>query len=338
MGFSSQAGQAILRTQAVAGTYQADTGTAGVAIKLRSGSLAPSRTLMIPDPEIGGGRDTADAYLGGVSWAGDYEFYARLNSLTTLLKAGFGTAASVAGSGATAGSNVHTITPSDAAQLPFLSIEEDIGSGLENYRYTDGVVNTLHLESDASGYLQGTVGLVARTQTAGNTRTAAPLWDNTAMVVGTNIALTYGGVTMPAKSFSFDLNNNFADDDYRLGSFYIGDLTPAAREITAGFTIREQDSSIWRQAVYGVQSATTPGGLTTKSSLVITCTTYENIAASTVKGSLAITMPNFAINPYGYGASGSDIIESDISGQALRPNPANPITTVVVTSGNATIA
>jgi hypothetical protein len=64
MGFSSQAGQAILRQQAVAGTFQADTGTAGVGLKLRSGSLAPSRTLTLPDPEIGGNRDVPDAYLG----------------------------------------------------------------------------------------------------------------------------------------------------------------------------------------------------------------------------------------------------------------------------------
>lgn len=67
MGFSSQAGHVILRTQAVAGTYQADITTAGVAMKTKTGALAASRTLMIPDPEIGGGRDVTDAFLGPVS-------------------------------------------------------------------------------------------------------------------------------------------------------------------------------------------------------------------------------------------------------------------------------
>lgn len=336
MGFSSQAGQAILRSQAVAGTYQADTGTAGVAMKLRSGALAPSRTLMIPDPEIGGGRDIADAYLGGVSWSGDYAFYARLESLTTLLKGVMGTVTSTADTPAV-GANQHVFTPSDAAQLPFFSLEEAIGSGLETYHYTDVVMNTLHLEADASGYLAGTVGLIAKQQAAGQTRTVGPKWDDGPMLVGTNIVLTYGGVDVRAKKFSFDLNNNFASDDYRLGSFFIGDLTPAGREVTAGFTIREQDSAMWRQAVYGVSSATGPGGLTTKAPLVITMNTYEVVTGATT-GSLKIELPDFTLNPYSLSANGSDIIESDLTGQALRPDPASPIATVTVVSGNATIA
>lgn len=336
MGFSSQAGQAIFRSQAVAGTYQADTGTAGVAMKLRDGALAPSRTLMIPDPEIGGGRDISDAYLGGVSWSGDYNFYARLESLTTLLKGAFGDVATTTDVPAV-GANQHVFTPSDAAQLPFFSLEEKIGSGLETYHYTDVVINTLHLEAEASGYLQGTVGLMAKTQLAGAVPTAAPQWDNGPMLVGTNITLTYGGVDVGAKKFSFDLNNNFADDDYRLGSFFIGDLTPAGREVTAGFTIREKDSAMWRQAVYGVSSATGPGGLTTKAPLVITMNTYE-VLTGTTTGQLKIELPNFTLNPYGYGASGSDIIESDLTGQALRPDSADPISTFTVVSSNATIA
>lgn len=336
MGFSAQAGQALFRTQAVAGTYMADTGTAGVGIKLRSGGLSPSRELMITDPEIGGGRDVADAYLGGVSFSGDYEFYGRLPGISTLLRAALGTASSATATGV----NTHTITPSDAGQLPFLSVEEAIGSSLETYRYTDTVVNTFHLESDASGYLQGTAGVIARLQSAGNTKTAAPLWDDSPLIVGTNITMTYNSVTLPAKSFSLDINNNFEDDDYRLGSFFIGDLTPKRREVTAGFSIREQDSALWRQAVYGTSAATGPGGIVTKSPLVITMTTYEDITGSNplTKSSLTITIPKFALTPYSLEVSGDDIIESDISGQALRPAAATPIMTAVIKSGNAAIA
>jgi hypothetical protein len=336
MGFSSQAGQVVIRSQAVNGTYQADTGTAGKGIKLRSGALAPSRTLMIPDPEIGGGRDISDAYLGGVSWSGDYEFYARLDSLTTLLKAGFGIASSAPGV-PVVGANTHTITPSDTATLPFLSIEEGVGASLETYRYTDAIVNTLHFEAEASGYLIGSAGIIARTQSAGSARTASPVWDNGPMLVGTNITVTYNAVSVGAKKFSFDLNNNVADDDYRLGSFFVGDLAPAGREVTAGFSIREQDSSLWRQAVYGTGAATTPGGITTKNQLVITCSTYEFVTGTTL-GSFSITIPKFALNPYSFGPSGSDIIESDVSGQALRPAAGTPICTVAVVNGSATIA
>jgi hypothetical protein len=336
MGYSSQAGQVLLRTQTVQGTYNADTGTAGVAMKLRGGSLGPSRELMIPDPEIGGGRDVVDAYLGAVSWSGDYEFYTRLEALPTLLRAVLGSAASVTTTGVT----THTITPVDTAGLPYLSVEEKIGAGLETYNYTDAVVNSFHLEAEANGYLMGTAGLIAAKQIAGATPTAAPVWDNSPMIVGTNILVTYNAVTLPAKSFSLDIGNNFEDDDFRLGSFYIGDLTPKRREITATFGIRESSSALWRQAVYGVSSATAPGGVTTKSALVIAMTTYEDIVAGIppTKGSVTITIPQFALTPYALAASGDDIIESDIDGQALRPVAATPICTVVVKSAKATIA
>lgn len=337
MGYSSQAGQVILRTQTVLGTYNADTGTAGVGVKLRSGGLGTNRDLLIPDPEIGGGRDVVDGYLGASSWSGDYEFYGRIDALATMLKAALGTAAvPVTATGVT----THTITPSDAAALPYLSIEEAIGNGLEVYRYNDAVVNSLHLEAEANGYLMGTAGIIGAKQVAGAARTASPVWDETPMIVGTNITVTYNAVTLPAKSFSLDIANNFEDDDFRLGSFYLGDLTPKRREITASFGIRESSSALWRQATYGLPAATEVGGLTTKNQLVITCKTYETIPAGTplTEYTLTITIPKFTLTPYSLEASGDDIIESDIEGQALRPAVATPIMTAVLKTAKVTIS
>lgn len=336
MGFSSQSGQVLFQTQDTEGVFPAGFGTGAVAMKLRSGSLGPNRDLLVTDPEIGGGRDTADAYLGAVSWSGDYEFYVRLESVTTLLAAVLGSAASATATGV----NTHTITPTDSATLPWLAVEEKIGSGLEVYNYTDAVVNTFHLEAEANGYLMGTAGLIAKRQVAGAAETADPLWDNSPLIVGTNILLTYNGVTLPAKSFSLDINNNFEDDDFRLGSFYLGDLTAKSREINGSFTIRPQDSALWRQAVYGGPALTAPGGLTAKQSLVITCTTYEDIPGSVplTKSSISITIPKTALEPYGLEPSGDDVIENDISWRALRPDAANPICTVTVNNGRADIA
>src|SRR6478752_4560703 len=158
MGFSSQAGQVGFMTQATQGTFPASFGTASTFMKLRSGSLGPNRDLLTTDPEIGGGRDIADAYLGAASWSGDYEFYVRLEAIPTLLKAVFGTATPVTTTGVT----TSTITPSDSATLPFLAVEENIGGSLETYQYLDAVVNTFHLEAEANGYLMGTAGLIAR--------------------------------------------------------------------------------------------------------------------------------------------------------------------------------
>jgi hypothetical protein len=336
MGFSSQSGHLILKTQSAQGTFDTGLTTSGVGMLTRSGALGTSRELMIPDPEVGGGRDVQDAYLGAASWSGDYEFYARMDSLATLLKACLGTAAVPA---TTTGVTTHTITPSDSAQLPFLSLQERIGAGLETRNYTDAVVNTLHLEADANGYLQGTAGIIAAREVSGVTP-ATPAFDQTPMTVGTNITVQYNSVTLPAKSFSLDINNNIEDDDFRLGSFYLGDLTPKRRELTASFGIRESSSALWRQAVYGVSSATAPGGLTTKAPLVISMSTYENISGSTPPTvySLSLTLPNFSLTPYSLAVSGDDVIESDIEGRGLRPIFGTPIITAVVKTGKATIS
>lgn len=335
MGYSSQAGHVFLRTQpsGAPGVFAADMASAGVGLKLRSGSLGPSRTLLVPDAEIGGNRDVADAYLGTSSWSGDYSFYTRMDSLPTLLGAALGLNADTA-----AGSvYTHTMTPSDASQLPFLSVEEQIGAGLETYRYTDTVVNTLHLEAEANGYLSGTAGLIAIKQVAGATPTTGVPFDDGPMIVGTNITVTYNGVTLPAHSFSLDVTNNIADDDWRLGSFYLGGLDPKRREVTASFSLRHQSSALWRQAVYGTPAATQAGGVTTKQQLVITCTSYENVAATTPY-SLTITIPKFVLNPFNFSASGDDIIDGDVSGQALRPVSANGLMTAVVVNGKAAVA
>jgi len=336
MGFSSQAGQLLLATQAAQGVFPAGFGAAHTAMKLRSGALGPNRDLLVADPEIGGGRDTVDAYLGAISWSGDYEFYARLEALPTLLKGALGSAASAAATGV----NTHTITPLDAATLPFLAIEENIGGSLETMQFTDAVVNTFHLEAEANGYLMGTAGVIAKTGLAGATKTVTPTYDNSPMIVGTNITLTLNGVSLPAKSFSLDINNNFEDDDFRLGSLTLGDLTAKGREVSGSFAIRPNDSALWRRATLGTPTSTSPTGQTTKDQLVITCQTYEDIQGGTpaTKGSIAFTIPKIALEPFALEPSGDDVIENDISFRALRPVSATPILTAVVKNAKATIA
>lgn len=446
MGFSAQAGHFAVMTQAVASTFPASFGTDSIAMKTRTaGGLAANRELLIPDPEIGGGRDVVDAYLGAVTWAGDYEFYARFNGLMTLLYAAFGeklvktpggtaevqtltitgaptggtftitfgaettaaipynaTAAQVqsalealtgvvpgdvfvtggplpatpltltwggtklgnvaqptttdsltggttpatAFATTTAGTDyvaasVHTFLPSDASQLPFLAVEERFAAGFDVFHYVDAVVNTFHLEAEANGYLMGTAGMIAKKQTAGHVAIDPnPLYDNLPMVVGTNITVLYNGLALPAKSFSFDLNNQFEDDDFRLGSFYIGDLTPKRRECTIGVTIREQDNALWRQATYGQSAATEAGGLTDKKPMTLRMETYEAIPGatpSTLKYRLELNLPFCAVAPYALEGSGDDIVDSDIEFRALRPDPSKRLVVATVTTNKTTV-
>lgn len=337
-GYSSQAGHVILRTQATAGVFQSDLATAGVGLKTTGGSLVSSRSLMIPTPEIGGSRDIPDAYMGPSVWQGTYSFYARLNSFLTLLAAALGTVGTPATTG---GVTTQTITGSDAASLPFLSIEEEIGAGLDTYNYTDGVVNTLHLECAADGYLTGSADIIALKQVDGVTPTdPTTLFDNGALTVGTNITLTYNGVTVSAKNFKTDIKNNFETNDFRMGSFYAGGLVPKRREVTGSFNYRPADATMFRQAVYGASSANQVGGLVTKLPLVITMSTYETIPTSSPPTvySLALTLPKVAFLPHAFAPSGDNIIDTDISFQALRPAIVTPVLSAVAKTNLTLIA
>jgi hypothetical protein len=447
MGFSSQAGTVAFRTQSTPTVFPADFTTAAVAMKLKTGALAANRDLLIPDPEIGGGRDIVDAFLGAVTFTGDYEFYPRMDGVGTFINAAFGnkyegpggvnevntltmtgaptggtftltlnaqttaaipynataaqvqtavaalagvgvgnvrcsggpfvttpivvtfdgvksgtlagapmTATSAGLTGGTtptvgvtrtttglsnAGAYSHLYVPIDSSTLPMLGIEENVGNGFDVFRYRDAVVNTLHFESDANGYLMGTAGMIARLQDAqASAVDVSTLYDNTDLIVGTNITVTFNGVSLAAKSFKWDYTNNFQSDDFRLGSFYIGDLTPKRRELTVGINIREQDKTLWRQATYGSSAATSVGGLITKSPVVIDCSTYATIPGTSpaLAWRMRTVMPYCAIKPYGLSVSGDDIMESDIEFQALRPVPTTPLCYVQVTNDRATTA
>ena len=340
MGFLSQSGHVGLKTQATKGAFL-DPGAAdpnnGVFMYIRSGALGGNRELLIPDPEIGGNRDIPDAQLGPISFSGEYDFYARMESIATLMNG-------VLGSTSTAGPTdttvyTHTITPADT--IPWLSIEEQVGNGFEVFNYTDAKVNTLHLEADANGYLMGTAGMIALTQTAGNTPTAVgnQVQDTTSLIVGTNIDVQWNGANLPAKSFSIDINNNLEDDDFRLGSLFLGDLVEKRREITMSVTIRPNDAALWKTAVWGDPSATSPEGQSWKDDVSIIINSYEDIPGSLTptQYSMTFTIPQAIIAPFTLDPSGDDVIEHDIEIRPVRPSSASDILTVDIDNSFDTV-
>lgn len=338
MGFSSQTGHVGFKTQTAKGAYLDPGAVApnqGVFVRTRSGALGGNRDLMIPDPEIGGNRDIPDAQLGGIAYSGEYDMYLRMEALAFFLKAALGSAA-VAGSAATG--YTHTITPGDT--IPWISVEEKIGSTYEAFNYTDAKVNTFSMEAEANGYLTGTAGLIALTQVLDATPTAAGSQrvDTSGLLVGTNITVAWNGTNLPAKSFNLEINNNIEDDDFRLGSFFLGDAVEKRREVTMGVTIRPNDSALWRTAMWGGPAATQPGGVSFKDDVVITINSYEDIPGSTaVKYVSTITIPQAIIAPFEVEPSGDDVLEHDIEIRAVRPNPATALLTATVKNSYATL-
>lgn len=331
---SSQSGAVIVGAQSAPGVPNNTLATTGIGLRLLSGGFAGNRELLVTDPEIGGGRDTSDAYLGPVSFTADYEMYVRFKTIAFFLYHALGVKASVARSG-DADVYDHTITPTDSSALPLFTAYERISDNLERSLYTDCAVNTLSLEVDPGGYLTMTAGVIGRQVTAGVTDISPnAVMDNTKLVVGTNVTLEYGGVPMPAKSMSFNVANNIEDDDFYLGSFFMGDMTAQNREITASATVRHKNAQIIRQSMLGTPSATQVGGLTTKDDLVITCRAYENIPGTTTdaKYELKFTLPQVIFTPTSFEPSGADALESDLEMTAVRPDIAEKVVTAVVSN------
>lgn len=339
MGFVAQAGHFGVKTQAVKGTYLSPGAVApnqGVFLFFRSGALGGNRELLIPDPEIGGSRDVPDAQLGPISYSGEIDMYARMESLATLLRGALGTNATT---GTATTGYLHTITPADT--IPWISAEERIANGYEVFKYTDAKVNTLHMEADSNGYLMCTVGMIALKQEL-TTATALGVQrrDSSPLLVGSNICVRWGGVDLPAKSFSIDINNNLEDDDYRLCSLTLGDAVEKRREITMGVTIRPNDALLWKTAMWGGPAATAPLGQSFKDDVEIDISSYEDIPGATagIKYNTTLTIPQAIIAPFSLDPSGDDVLEHDIEIRAVRPNLGTPILTAEVLNSYATVA
>lgn len=167
MGHNSQSGQLGLG-------FQGGKGSAAVAtrfMRVKGGGMGADRSLMIPDAEIGGNRDTAQAYLGPVAFSGDYEAYLRMEMLAFCLKAVLGSASSTNVAGT---SEVQTIT-----------ITGTPTGGTFTLSYRGQTTSALAYNAAAAAIQSALVGLT--TIGAGNVTCAGgPL-------PGTPVTVTFGG-------------------------------------------------------------------------------------------------------------------------------------------------
>lgn len=233
----------------------------------------------------------------------------------------------------------HVITPGDT--VPWLTIEERISNQFESYKYTDAKVNTFKLECEATGYLMGSAGIVAISQSSGFAAQATPVWDTTPMMVGGQVTVSFGGVALPAKSFSLDINNNLETDDFRLGSLTLGGIVEKRRELKMGVSYRPNDSTLWKAAMYGATGLTAPqAGPAYSGAVNINIKTFETIG-DVVLGtpySINIDIPACVVAPFKVSPSGDDAIGNDIELTPIRPNANVPIMTATVVNNLATVS
>jgi hypothetical protein len=229
----------------------------------------------------------------------------------------------------------HIITCADV--LPWVTIEERVGpsgAAFESYQYKDGKVDTLHLEADAQGFVMGSANLFALSQVSGFSAQVNPAWDTTPMMVGGEVLVSFGGATLPANNFSFDVNNNVEKDNFVLGSVFAADATEKRRELKLTCSYRPTDSTLWKAAMYGSSALTAPvAGPAYQGAASIRFTTYETIG-DVVAGtpfSVLLEFPNVVITPYKISPSGDDVLSNDLEFTIVRPDAAvSPVTITIV--------
>lgn len=319
-------------------TYRGQT-TSALAHNVAAGAV---QTALEGLSTIGAGNVTVTGSAGGpytVTFAGALQ-NTNPPTLVAVSSLTGGTNPSVAVTTPTPGyppMGTHVITPADT--IPWLTIEEALGTSLESFQYVDAKVGSLSLAAEADGYLTGSVDVLALTQSSGFTKQATPPWDTTPLVVGSTIKCYWNGVQLPAKSFTFELNNNIEDDDFRLGSISLYDLVAKQRSVTMGVTIRPEDASLWKAATYGDPSATSAqAGAAYVGNFQVVADTYETIQGVGTPFRLILDVPTAAMTPFAIEPSGDDVIEHDIEFVALRRDPLVPIVTATVRNDLATVA
>ncbi len=313
--------------------------------RLRSSSMGPDRSLLIPDPEIAGAgqRDVPKVYLGPTVFSGEHEMYVRQESLPLWLAGAFGTTnAPTQPGGAITPTALtgyqHVIQTADV--LPWFTVQEQIGNGFDVLQYNDAQVNTFHLECGADGYFMAKAGLIALAGTAGNTAVASPTFDNTPLIVGSKVVVTIGGTystatnamtggtAFPAQSFSFDLSNAIESNHFVLGSLFPDAFTPKRREITGNLALRPQTNSYFRQAVFGTSGTQTSiTGLTVVTNLNISATSYEIINGATSQVyNLTLNMGEVILAPHKLTASHDSVLEETFDFRVVKVAGAFSVT------------
>lgn len=333
----------------VALAKQSAQGTPNTVDLPTSGVLATSATLggsseaSDPDPEIGGSRnpDISGAAFGGFALSGDIEGYLRYAILLPRLlqAAGFVAAAPVE-TGASSGVFQHTFTP---GAMSYLTVESRWGLTDAIRRFRDVLVNELTIEVNPNERATLSASCVGMRETwqASPTAVTYPAVDPVGH--GATSAIALGGLgTYRFASATVGIANNLSDDEFVIGSRFLGDLTPGAQEITVGGEIRLGNNTpslteLYRAALYGAPDATEPAGLEPFSTdAALTIASPKLIGASTTEKYRAVfTMPHLVIAGFPLEASGADPLGATIEGRAYD-GPDGPSLTVDIYNARST--
>jgi len=326
--YMSQSGYIGVAKQTASGTYV----TPAQYMYVDSISIDAQTEELVSSPEIGGGRDIVDGsvLVGPISYGGSIDFSVRPESIGLFL---LGATGAVTSSGISGDAYGHTFTFEN--DLVPLSIEKSVGDGLENFGYTDTKVNNLRFEAAQGEFVTGSADVIAINETSGKTVQTSSFETSPIFTYQSGSVILDSG-EISVKSFSFEINNNVQDDDFRFGSRSLASLVEKRRELSASLEVVPTDSNIYKKSVYGSTSATTVSGLQTTyaGALFLRFESAYKVAGTTVPYQMDITIPKAVFKSSPFAISGDEMITETLDLIPVKES-GNDIATIVLRNETA---
>lgn len=322
---NSQTGHIGFAVQAVKGTHVSPA----FFTKYSNDDIGIESDPIIPDAEIGGGRDILDAYPGPTKVTGGMEFDVRANFVGLGLYAVSGNdVVSQIESGVVYS---HVITP--ANELPWLSAQKKVSETYDVFDYTDMKMNSLTLSCDAGKQLVGKFDVLGITE-SGSATPGSPAYETGEVLMWHSAEIKIDNATVCPKSVSLEINNNIEDDDYRICPSFgrsLGDLAEKRREVNISVTLRPEDNDFYEKANYGENDAEAPTKSIYKGSFWMKFLSVNAISGEYLY-SLEINVPYMFMKPFKISPSGDDSLENGLDMTAIKPGSTALYTVTVQNS------
>lgn len=253
-------------------TYTAETGNVGLAIqtaqgtfreptdfmKVQSIEMNPDGDKIVPDVEIGSGSDVTDVHQGSYKIGGDIEAYVRPNAIGVLIYALMGKYLASGELNGGQGNYLHNFWPIVSGSLPWLSVKKVISDNVQTYDYKDCKVNSMSLDLKAGEFASVKFGIIGISDSIGTPAVAS--FESSPLLVATKATINMGPAAISVKNLTMDYNNNLVDDDYRIGSRFLGDISERRRSLSLKMdAVLDTTSELYKKAFYGSSSLSEAG-------------------------------------------------------------------------------
>lgn len=181
-------------------------------------------------------RAIEDARGGNISAGGSFDFELPILGIGRLLKHALG---AVTTTGPVALNYTHVIK---RGTLPVgMTFEKGFTDLPQFFRFAGSKINELSLEVENEGIVSGSLELLAKSMTTSSTQLGVPVATTHRPFMHHEAVILENAAPISVASFSFNLTNELADDDFVIGSRYRDSLTEGKGECTGETMVKFSD-------------------------------------------------------------------------------------------------